>query len=116
MKKILIVDDEPFFLQLLEGLLESVDCEIIKTTEGEKVSRLLETEHLDLLITDIHMPDKEGIEIIRETRLVYPNLPIIVISAAITDFLTYAKDFGATLCISKPIDKDVLLLAVNKYL
>ena len=115
MKKILIVDDEPIFLQLIEGLLGSLNCTFIKTTEGNKVSELIKTENPDLLITDIFMPDKEGIEILMDTKKSHPDLPVIAISVNET-YLIYASDFGAKECISKPIDKDVLLSAVRKYI
>ena len=81
--------------------------------------RLLRANEPDLVITDILMPQKEGIETIREIRAVLPGTPIIAISGNAeprADYLKMAQTFGASAILAKPFDPTVLLELVNRLL
>jgi CheY-like chemotaxis protein len=81
--------------------------------------RLLRANEPELVITDILMPQKEGIETIREIRSVLPETPIIAISGSVeplADYLKMARTFGATAILAKPFDPAVLLDLVNRLL
>ena len=80
MGKILIIDDEPYILLMLKKMLEKAGYEVDLAANGQKGMELFEKNKTDLVITDIIMPDKEGIETIIELRSAFPNVKIISIS------------------------------------
>ena len=72
---------------------------------------------VDLVITDLVMPEQEGLETLRRLRVERPNLPVIAISGAFGgSFLETASRLGATATLAKPIDPETLLRAVRKAL
>ena len=116
MAKILIVDDDPLFIALIEELLsEDNRHSILTENNGYHIPAILEAEKPDLLITDLVMPDREGLEIVISTREQYPDLPIIAVSGVAKDYLSMAKDMGANDVIEKPINPDSFLNMVNQY-
>jgi two-component system nitrogen regulation response regulator NtrX len=78
---ILLVDDEPQILQALSGLLQDEDFEVITAPEGETALRLVREELPDLVMLDIALPGKDGLEILQDLKDQYPALPVIMISA-----------------------------------
>ena len=80
MRKILIIDDEPYILLMLKKMLEKAGYEVDMASNGQQGMELFEKDNADLVITDIIMPDKEGLEIILEMKKQRPDLKIIAIS------------------------------------
>ena len=76
MQKILIIDDEPHILLMLKKMLERVGYEIEIATSGIEGIKLFKESGPDLVITDIIMPEKEGLETIREMRRIKSDLKI----------------------------------------
>jgi CheY-like chemotaxis protein len=113
---ILLIDDEALVRQGLSlTLLEaghSVDC----AGNGEEGMRLLEARRPDLVVTDIVMPDQEGIETIIAIRRDNPDMPIIAISGGNADFLHAASALGATRILRKPFGGAALLRAIGECL
>ncbi|MEA1969434.1 MAG: response regulator [Thermodesulfobacteriota bacterium] len=120
MKQILIIDDEPQIRSMLKKILEREGFDIIVASDGKEGMKLFERNPVDLVITDLIMPEKEGIEIILELRKGYPDVPIIAMSGGGQNspdgYLNMAKIFGAHATFEKPINKEELLNAVNKAL
>jgi DNA-binding response OmpR family regulator/predicted regulator of Ras-like GTPase activity (Roadblock/LC7/MglB family) len=106
MKKVLIVDDEKLFLSSLsEGLRQFAnEFQTLTAENGRQAVLTLETEEIDLLVTDLRMPRMDGFELIAYVSKNFPNLPIIVITAFGTDQIeNKIKDFTIGY-IEKPID------------
>ncbi len=97
-------------------MLEPEGYALIKSLTGEKTLDLVKQYRPDLLITDIVMPDKEGLETIQHVRARYPLLPILAISGFDETYLEIAKDLGANDSLSKPIEKSLLLKKVASLL
>lgn len=120
MGKILIIDDEPYILLMLKKMLERAGYEVDLASNGKQGMELFEKEHADLVITDIIMPDKEGLEIILEMKKQRPDLKIIAISGggriSPESYLECATHFGATRVFQKPFKQKELVSAVNELM
>ncbi len=120
MARILIIDDEDELRSMLRQMLEQAGHAVTEAVNGAVGIQLYEQDRPDLIITDIIMPEKEGVETIIALRQADPNLPIIAISGGgrleATDFLTMAKKLGARHTLSKPFRRDQLLEAVGACL
>ncbi len=120
--KILVVDDEPSILSGIHDLLMTAfdGCEIYCAEDGLKATQLLENTSVDLIITDILMPEKEGLETITEVREKYPQIKIIAMSGGgktgRMNFLQMAKELGASAVIDKPFDPSELIQTVRRLL
>jgi two-component system nitrogen regulation response regulator NtrX len=114
---ILLVDDEPQILQALSGLLQDEDFEVITAPEGETALRLVREELPDLVMLDIALPGKDGLEILQDLKDQYPALPVIMISAyGSVENAVKATRLGAYDFIEKPPHADKILLAVRNAL
>jgi DNA-binding response OmpR family regulator len=116
MAKIIVVDDEPSILLMLKKMLEKVGHEVDTASNGNEGIILFEKNKHDLLITDIIMPEKEGMETIIELRKKYPDLKIIAISGggriSPEGYLPGAKLLGANMVFQKPLVQKEFLEAV----
>jgi len=118
-KRILVVDDDPAVRDSVAMMLEGAGFLVDQAEQGATGMRLLRAHAPDLVITDILMPQKEGIETIREIRSVLPHTPIIAISGGSdtgADYLKMAQAFGATAVMAKPFDPTAMLKLVNRLL
>jgi DNA-binding response OmpR family regulator len=118
-KRILVVDDDPAIRDSVAMVLEGAGFLVDQAEQGVTGMRLLRAHAPDLVITDILMPQKEGIETIREIRAVLPHTPIIAISGGTdtgADYLKMAQTFGATEVLAKPFDPMVMLELVHRLL
>jgi DNA-binding response OmpR family regulator len=117
MAKILVFDDEPSILLMLKKMLEKEGHEVDLALNGREGLELFEKNKPDLLITDIIMPQKEGLEIILELRKKYPELKIIAISGGgrigPEGYLPSAKHFGANIVFQKPLIPKEFIKAVS---
>ena len=120
MARILIIDDEDELRSMLRQMLEQAGHEVTEAVNGAEGIKLYEQDPPDLIITDIIMPEKEGVETIIALRRADPDLPIIAISGGgrleATDFLPMAGKLGARRTLSKPFRRDQLLEAVGECL
>ncbi|WP_282611148.1 response regulator [Pelagibius sp. Alg239-R121] len=120
MAKILIVDDEPLICEMLEVFLSRAGHDITTASNGVQAMEIASKLPIDLVIADIVMPEKDGLETITELRKQNPDVNVIAISGGSRignfDFLAMAEKFGANATFYKPLDNDALLQAVEKCL
>jgi DNA-binding response OmpR family regulator len=120
MRKILIIDDEPHILLMLKKMLERAGFEIDLASNGVEGIELFKKSRADLVITDIIMPEKEGLETIREMRRIKSDLKIIAMSGggkvSADNYLEIAKIFGAAKVIAKPFTKLEMVTAVQELM
>ena len=88
--------------------------------DGKEGMKIVVKMHPDLVITDIIMPEKDGIEIILELKKRYPDIPVIAISGgginSSESYLKMAKSFGVNAIFEKPVEKEKFFIAVKKAL
>ncbi|HEX2968271.1 MAG TPA: response regulator [Bacteroidales bacterium] len=120
MAKILVFDDEPSILLMFKKMLEKEGHHVEVALNGKDGMRLFEKNKPDLLITDIIMPEKEGLETIFELRRQYPALKIIAISGGgrigPDGYLPGAKLLGADAVFAKPIVPKEFLKTISDLL
>ena len=120
MAMILLIEDESQTRKMLRQMLEGDGYEVIEAPEGEIGIELYKEKQADLVITDIIMPGKEGMETIRELKRDFPDVKIIAISGGgridPADYLHMAKKFGAMRTLKKPFKREDLLAAVRDLL
>ncbi len=121
-KRILIVDDEQALLDSMQRNLREFknEYEVFATTNPNNAPKLIEELEMDLLITDILMPGKEGIELIGEVRQKYPLLKIIAMSGggsiAGAKYLGVAEQLGSSWSLNKPFSRDELISGIKYVL
>lgn len=117
MAKILVVDDEEHMLKLFEKILTKQGHDVRTAASGTEAISLLEEEFFDLMFSDLVMPDLGGMDLLKEVKTGYPDVPFIVITAygsigsAVEAMKTGAFDY-----LTKPFRKDDILLTVGKAL
>ena len=118
--RILIIDDDDALRATMRDMLEDAGFDVLDAANGARGIAVLETAPVDLVITDILMPEKEGIETIREIRQRYPDVKVIAASGGgqtgNVAFLDLAKKLGAHEVMEKPIHMDPLVDTVRKLL
>src|SRR5438445_1859581 len=111
---IMVVDDDSEVLALLYEILTRGGYDISVTSNGSEAISMCHRKAVNLLITDLVMPEREGIETIRCFRKEMPHTKIIAISGAFDgEFLRAAEMFGASRVLQKPIEAENLLQAVR---
>jgi CheY-like chemotaxis protein len=107
MARILVVDDAPLVLESLSNALASRGHTVVVAPNGVVGMRKFTEESFDLVITDIIMPEKEGIQLIMEMRRKTPDIKIIAISGgdrtANVEYLNMASKLGADAILAKPV-------------
>jgi two-component system response regulator PilR (NtrC family) len=113
--RILVVDDERSMRELLAIVLRREGYEVLLAENGRAAIGLLEREPVDLLISDIKMPDMSGVEVLRAAKRIDPDILGIMITAfASTDTAVEAMRLGACDYLSKPFDIDLLKMKVRE--
>lgn len=116
-KKILIVDDSESIRELVTFTLQSEGYEVLSGVNGKDAIRFLDGSKIDLIITDLYMPEMDGIAFIREVRNrdAYKHTPILFLSTeSQNEKKVEAKQAGATGWIVKPFVPAKLIEALNK--
>jgi DNA-binding NtrC family response regulator len=117
-ERILIVDDEIDMLELLELIItDRTEYQVSTTNNPLEVPELLKKDPYDLLITDLRMPDIDGIELIEMVKQVDDQLPFIIITAFGTiESAVEAMRKGAFDYITKPFRQEQILLTIEKVM
>jgi two-component system LytT family response regulator len=117
--KILIVDDEILALQRLETMLKKIGCyEIVATNDGKEAIELLRDIYFDILITDIEMPDLNGIDLAKSIAEISPDT-YIIFQTAYNEYALKAFEVGAIDYLLKPYSSEELdksILRASKFL
>ena len=116
---ILLVDDDPDVRSVLCEILKLEGYDVVSASDGRQGLRMLQENPVSLVITDVLMPELDGLEVIRTIRKVNPMVPIIAMSGGgkrDLDFLIEAKEFGATKVVNKPFEIDELVELVKNVL
>jgi CheY-like chemotaxis protein len=123
MSHILIVEDDADLRCGIKDILKRAGHRVLEACDGSAVSPLLTGEPIDLVITDILMPEQEGIQTIVQIRHSDPDIKIIGMSGGGTEgaggathYLEMAREFGAHATLQKPFGKTQLLALVDELL
>lgn len=120
MFRILVVDDEELVRTLLGQILVREGYTVVCASNGEEAMRCLREEPADLMITDLIMPGKEGIETITDARREFPDMKIIAMSGGGRvgpgNYLSLAEKLGADRVFAKPFDHELLVRTVREVL
>jgi two-component system, chemotaxis family, chemotaxis protein CheY len=118
-KKILFVDDSESIREIVNFTLENEGYEVLLSDNGVNALKYLDGQNINLIITDLHMPEMNGIELIRKIRQMpdYQRTPILFLTTeSQTEKKMEAKDAGATGWIVKPFAPAKLLAAITKVI
>ncbi|TVP80913.1 sigma-54 dependent transcriptional regulator [Thioalkalivibrio sp.] len=116
-KQVLVVDDEPDICELLEITLQRMGIETVSTTRMRHAVNLLGKQRFDLCLTDMRMPDGDGLELVQHIQRHCPELPVAVITAhGCVDTAVRALQLGAFDFVTKPVDLPLLRRLVDSAL
>jgi DNA-binding response OmpR family regulator len=120
MAKILVTDDDSILREVIKDVLINAGHTVLTATDGYEAMDILSIGEIDLLILDIIMPEKEGLETLRDIHLKGVKCKVIAITGKTYttgyDTLFAAEAFGAHMTLRKPFHNQELLDAVNKQL
>ncbi len=115
--KILVIDDEADICAFLQERLTLEGYQVQTALNGRKGLQLYDDHQVDLVITDVLMPEVDGLEVVRTLRRLNATLPIVAMSGGKhrgLDFLVEAEEFGATHIVSKPFCLDEMVALVKE--
>ena len=120
MSAILLVDDDTSVLDVMSEMLRLEGHEVTIAENGEQAVECVNRDQFDLVITDLIMPEKEGLETIADIRRQFAEIPIIAISGGgrlgPNDYLEPARFIGANATLAKPFARTELIKAVDSLL
>lgn len=120
MVKILVIEDDNSFRSVLVQMLEKAGYEVRNAEDGNRALSICDSFTPDLVLTDIIMPDKEGLETIQELIIKLPHIKIIAMSGGgrfgPDSYLPLAKKLGAKKTLQKPFMRDELMSAIKDVL
>lgn len=119
-RKVLLVDDNQLASEAMQMVLENYGFEVDAADNALQALASLKNSNHDIVITDIVMPDMDGLEFIRSIREFSMGVPILAISGMQPEdgtlYLQQAEKFGADICLSKPVNRTQLLESVRYLL
>ena len=115
LRTILVIDDEELLRQLFCSLLEKLGYQVLTAENGRIGLDLIEKKHPDLVLTDLRMPEMDGMELIKQSTRLLPEIPIIVISGTgnVSDAIKAIR-LGAYDYLTKPLDFDEVRLTMER--
>ena len=119
LKTILVIDDDPFIRAMLRQALEEKSLRVIEAKDGEEGLALFRAEEVDLVITDIIMPGKEGLSTIRDLLREKEGLNVIAMSGGGmtgNDYLPMAMDLGVRHTFVKPFPMNEMTAAIDNLI
>lgn len=119
-QRILVVDDDPSICKTLRIGLTKAGYDVVEARDGEEAARLWRESPTDLVIADIYMPNKSGLQLIMELQKESPSTPIIATSdggrTKNLNPLNYSEVLGAVKSVAKPFTIEKMLELVNSEL
>lgn len=120
MARILVCEDDPVFQELVKSALAKDGHEVTCVGDGSEAISALARESFELMVTDIVMPGKDGLETIRELRFNRSDLPVLAMTSGLpnlkAEFLKAASALGADSVIKKPFKASELRERVTSLL
>jgi len=120
MKRILIIDDDYHVLMMIKKMLERAGFEVELALNGKEGLEVFKRVSIDLVICDIIMPEKEGLETIREMKHLCSDMKILAMSGggrvSSENYLNTASAFGATRTMAKPFSQKQMVSTVRELL
>jgi len=117
-RKILVIDDEADICEMTKLLLEKSGHEVACTSDSRQAGKMLKETHFDVVITDMLMPDKDGLEVMADLRRHHPEVRIIASSGggrvSSDSYLHIARKSGAHALLSKPFTLQELLSCIEE--
>ncbi len=114
---ILLVEDERSLAEVLERTLESAGYHVTWAKDGKEALRVYDSKKFDIVLTDLIMPEKDGLELIPELRRINPAIKIIAMSGGglgtPNSYLSVAQRFGAVQRLAKPFSSDELFAVID---
>ncbi len=117
MARILVIDDEPSMLDLLDTVLRRKGHEVVLTEHGQKGVKLFQREHPHVTILDLKIPDMDGLVVLKEIRTFDPNAPVIILKGFGTEeSVRQARKLGVTEFLQKGFSLHILGAALDRVL
>lgn len=115
--RILAVDDQRYFRELIEGLLTDEGYEVVTASSGEEALHVLEREDFEVVLTDLVMPGIDGTQLVERIKLRWPDQEIVMVTGVVdVKTAVSAMKQGATDYILKPFDRPALAGSLDKIL
>jgi CheY-like chemotaxis protein len=113
---ILVVDDNPSMARTLADILDVKGFEVHAAYSGAEALEILRNQRVDILLTDVRMPDMNGVALYREARKTRPNLTTVLMTAyAADDIIQQGIAEGIKTVLNKPLDMDFVLSLFSAY-
>ena len=120
MPAVLLLDDNSAYRTLMTEVLTLAGFQVVAAADGRRVAAILSERRIDLVITDLVMPERDGIETITDLHYSHPRLPVIAISGDVPInrdlYLKLAEKLGASRVLAKPFKMDQLVAAAREAL
>jgi DNA-binding response OmpR family regulator len=112
--RVLVIEDNAGLRDYLRVALESEDYDVLTAADGKQALGYLNGHPVDAIVTDLFMPEMDGIEVIAAVRRQYPEVRVIAISGRPgVDYLRIARELGVRHTLRKPFEIDELLAALK---
>lgn len=120
MPAVLVLEDNEAYRNLIVEVMSQAGFEVHAAPDGRRVATILGERRIDLVITDLSMPERDGIETLTDLRYSHPQLPVIAISGDMPLnrdlYLRLAEKLGAARVLAKPFKMDQLIAAAREAL
>ncbi|KRM10762.1 response regulator transcription factor [Lentilactobacillus farraginis] len=117
MKKVLVVDDEPAIVTLLEYNLKQANFDVQSATNGADALSMIESNHYDIVLLDLMLPEMSGEEVLKRIRMDRNDTPVIVLTAKDTEFdKVFGLEMGADDYVPKPFSPREVIARINAVL
>lgn len=115
--RVMLVDDDKDIRGTLRRFLESRSHTVLEADGGNRAMRSLQSTQVDVIVSDLYMPDGDGLELVRQVSKRWPQIRLIVVSSGGTlglrDLLPVARSLGASATLRKPLRLPTLLQAIE---
>ena len=116
-KKVLVVDDEKEIVDFLERFLKRLNIDVVKAISGSEAIDMYNTHSPDCVFLDIKMPDRDGLEVLREIKKINPLSKVVMITGKEEqEYQEKAKKYGAIDYITKPLDLAELNKKIHEHI
>ena len=113
-RKILVVDDEPFHCNILREFLVETGYSVVEAHDGDRALELYRDESPDVVLLDVVMPGKDGLEVLREIKAIDPEAAVVMLTTVSEEHMgKQARAEGALEYITKPVNLDYLEVALQ---